>query len=184
MVCDDTNWTALVPGWTPQVWTRTGELWELFNGYPNPNAPAVAVGQLLITNAVPGRVAIAYAGQPKIYQIHPDGTLWERNCPLSPWTSVPKSDWRQIGKRADWVSLWGSGTVAFGLTRDGTLWTWGLDPTGISSPSFLAALKAIQAQVRARLAAPTARFGVGGGMPGYQKEPPPLLRLVPESTGD
>ena len=178
-VCEDTNWAGLVPGWWPLAWTRNGDLWEPLYGRPNPDAPAVAVGRLLTTNAAPGRVATAYCGLPKIYEIRADGTLWERNCAMGPWSNAPTDKWRRVGKRSDWVSLWGSGSLALGLTRDGTLWTWGIDPTGRSSAGFFAKLKVVQAQVRTWLARPTGRFGVGT-MPGYQKEPRPLLRLISE----
>jgi ABC-type Na+ efflux pump permease subunit len=174
-VCRETNWAGFSTGFFPFAWTRSGELWQLFAGAPNPDAAAFSNCNLVVSNASPGRVATAFCGRPKVYQARSDGTLWERDGPIAPWTPMPLSDWRRVGKRSDWITLWGGGGTAFGLTSDGTLWTWGIDAGREPVPDFRYRLKALQA----RLIGGTARPGFFNSVTQpYQKEPRPLMRLA------
>jgi hypothetical protein len=178
-VCLETNWAGLVSGTFPLVRTHSGELWEPIYGAPNSEASIGAVGRLVVSNAIPGRVATAFCGSPKIFQIRADGALWERGY-ISGTSKVPLSSstdlWRRVGKRSDWVSLWGGGGTAFGLTSDGTLWTWGVDPSGHAVPDFMTKIKTIQGTVTGMFGTgPTFRGGIGYA---FQKEPRPVLRLV------
>ena len=111
-----------------------GEVWEPFHAAPNPEASAASSFRLVATNAAPGRFAAAWCGGPRIYEVRSDGTLWERTQPLSTYAATPVGEWRRLGKRSDWAALWGTGGTALGLTADGTLWTWGIDPGGNQPP--------------------------------------------------
>jgi len=182
-VCLETNWAGLMSGWWALAWTRTGELWEPLYGTPDAEAPAAAVGRRIITNGAPDRVAIAYCGRPTLFEVRRDGTLWARNCAVGASVDPPADDWHKVGQRSDWVSVWGSGGTALGLTRDGTVWTWGLDPSREPSADFVSKVRLAQAQIRSRFT------GSGGGVrigaaPSYQKEPRPLMRFEGETTRD
>ena len=164
-------------GFQPLVRNRSGEVWEPFHAAPNPEASAASSFRLVVSNAVPGRFAAAWCGEPRIYEVRSDGTLWERTQPLSTYAATPVGEWRRLGKRSDWLALWGTGGTALGLTADGTLWTWGIDPGREQAPDFLSRLKL----ARIRL---MSVFGPGprpipvGAMPAYQEQPRPLMRLV------
>jgi hypothetical protein len=170
-VCSETNWVELLGDC---VLNRRGELWLALYAPPNLLAPASMTCQLLCSNCVPGRFAIAH----RFYQLHPDGTLWESR--IDPRTWGPEKRWDQVGKRSDWRSICGFGTV-LGVTADGTVWMWGSDlgQEGVMPPG-----------VRFKQAANriTSLLGVGSSNPGtaywvtpLQPEPRPLLRII--STG-
>jgi hypothetical protein len=130
-VCVESNWTGFVTwGFLPLVRNRLGEVWEPFHAAPNPEASAASSFQLVATNAAPGRFASAWCGEPRIYEVRSDGTLWERTQPLNTQAATPVGEWHRLGKRSDWTALWGTGAAALGMTADGTLWTWGIDPGG------------------------------------------------------
>ncbi|HWX18814.1 MAG TPA: ABC transporter permease subunit [Candidatus Binatia bacterium] len=178
-VCQESNWAEFTAGLAPMVRTRSGELWEAFYGVPDEEAPVETVARLVLTNAAPGRFATAYCTEPTIYELRADGTLWGKIFRAGGWRAgpVPAEPWRQVGKRSDWVSLWGGGGTAFGLTSDGTLWMWGVDPSRESAPDAASKLKVIQGQVQSLLGTPGPRFGQLAG-PTIQKQPRPLLRMV------
>jgi hypothetical protein len=179
-VCLETNWTGFSSGLLPLVGNRSRELWEFFYTAPGPDLPVAAVGRLVTSNALPGRVVTAYSGKPKLYQLRQDGTLWEQTYTYGVQRpSGPAEPWRQVGKRTDWVSLWGGNGTAYGLTKNGTLWTWGVDPSVEPSADLLTRLRNAQNQIQGALGAgpgPGPR-GVGASRP-VQKQPRPLLRLV------
>src|ERR1039458_1367108 len=123
------------------------------------------------------RVAVAFCGKGLLYEVRSDGTLWKKD---HPWLFQPATfstaKWRQVDKRSDWVSIWGVGGTAFGLTSDGTLWTWGIDPTRPPVMDLSAKLKMVQLRIKGYFTPrpiPTA----GPRMPAYQSEPRPLMRL-------
>lgn len=176
-VCLESNWTGLTGGSLSLVWNRSGELWEPFHGIPDPEASASSNFRLVLSHAVPGRFAIAWCGETEIYEVRPDGTLWGRTQPLSTQTAAPVGEWRRLGKRWDWIGLWGTGGTAVGLTADGTLWTWGIDPGGVSAPDFASRLKVAQSRLMS-IFGPGPRPIPVGAMPAYQKQPRPLMRLV------
>ncbi|HTA30990.1 MAG TPA: hypothetical protein VK731_10920, partial [Candidatus Cybelea sp.] len=82
LVCADTNWTTLDANGLAR--NQDGQLWEIRNANPNPQAGVAAV----------------------CAAISPDLT--------------PDS-------RPGWLALWSLGETGFGLTADGTIWTWGAD---------------------------------------------------------
>ena len=183
-LCVESNWTGFVPSvFVPLVQNRAGELWEPFHAAPNSEASAVSSFRLVVTNAVPGRFAAAWCGDPKVCELRPDGSLWERTQPLSSFTGVAVGEWRRLGKRSDWVAIWGAGGTALGLTADGTVWTWGVDLSREPAPNFLSRLRLAQSRLRT-LFGPGPRPMVAGAMPAFQKQPRPLMRLVMSDSGD
>ena len=176
-VCLESDWTGLTGGFWSLVWNRSGELWEPFHGVPNAEASAASTFRLVVPQAVPGRFAIAWCGEPEIYEVRPDGTLWGRTQPLSTHTTTPVGKWRRVGKRSDWTALWGTGSTALGLTADGTLCTWGIVPGGQSAPDLVSRLKLAQNRLMS-VFDPAPRPMPVGAMPAYQKQPRPLIRLV------
>ena len=177
-VCLESNWTGLTgEGFLSLVWNRSGELWEPFHGIPNAEVTAASSFRLVASHAVPGRFATAWCGGPELYEVRSDGTLWARTQPLSTETAAPVGEWRRLGKRSDWIGLWGTTGTAVGLTADGTLWTWGVDPGREPSLDFISRVKLAQSRLMT-LFGPAPRPMAVGPMPAYQKEPRPLIRLV------
>jgi alpha-tubulin suppressor-like RCC1 family protein len=176
-ICSETNWVGFTTGFQALARTRSGELWEPLNSLPNAEAPAASVCRLVASNAAPDHVAVAFCGKGLLYEVRSDGTLWKKD---HPWLFQPATfstaKWRQVDKRSDWVSIWGVGGTAFGLTSDGTLWTWGIDPTRPPVMDLSAKLKMVQLRIKGYFTPrpiPTA----GPRMPAYQSEPRPLMRL-------
>ncbi len=177
-VCLESNWTGFMPGaFLPLVRNRAGELWEPFHAPPNAEVPAAASFRFIASNAVPGRFATSLCGETKIYEVRPDGTLWEKAQPLGFYSGTRVGDWRRLGKRSDWVGLWGAHGTALGLTSDGTLWTWGIDVGREQVPDFLSRLKLARSWLTS-LIGPRPRPTLAGYTPAYQKQPRPLMRLV------
>jgi hypothetical protein len=177
-VCLESNWTGFVTwGFLPLVRNRLGEVWEPFHAAPSPEASAASSLQLVASNAVPGRFATAWCGEPRIYEVRSDGALWGRTQPMSGYSTTPVGDWRRLGKRSDWTALWGTGAAALGMTADGTLWTWGIDPSGNQPSDFLSRLKLARSRLLS-LFGPGARPMAAGAIPTYQEQPRPLMRLV------
>jgi hypothetical protein len=159
------------------VQNQAGELWEPFHAAPNPEASAASSFRLVVSKAVPGRFAAAWSGGPRTYEVRSDGTLWEREQPLNSYSNIPVGEWRQVGKRSDWTTLWGGGGTAMGLTHDGTIWTWGIDVGREPVPDFWSRFKLAQGRL-ITMVGPTPRPMLAGATPAYQKQPRPLMRLV------
>jgi len=186
-VCRETNWTSLVDPFSTLALNQSGELWDLMGGLPTPTAPAAAVGHLLLTNAASNRIALAYANPAKLYQIREPGTLWEKKTRTLPGSlqNAPDEPWRRVGRRSDWVAIWGGSAAAFGLTADGILWTWGLDLRKNSTTDVISALKTLPARLRSYLGSPSPLpAGMAGRQPAVQSAPRPLLQLVPTAPPD
>jgi hypothetical protein len=176
-VCLESNWTGLTGGFLSLVWNRGGELWEPFHGIPNAEASAASSFRLVASHVAPGRFAIAWGGRPELYEVRSDGTLWGRTQPLSTQTATPVGEWHRLGRRSDWIGLWGTSGTAVGLTADGTLWTWGIDQGREPELDFISRVKLAQSRLK-NMFGPAPRPLPVGPMPAYQKEPRPLIRLV------
>lgn len=184
-VCAETNWVGFVPGALDLVVNRAGEVWVPFIGPPNPEASADANCQFVYSNYVAGRFASAYCGDSRLYQIRDDGTLWQTTDPVwagrmgTPGTTT----WTRAGKRSDWVAVWSGGVTAFGLTREGTLWTWGVDLGREPAEKSVSRLSELRARLASALSkTPPGMMGWPGGKqvePSYEAEPWPLMKLVP-----
>jgi hypothetical protein len=177
-VCRETNWAEFIMVGYPLVLTRSGELWQPFHAAPDSELPAAATCRLVLSNAAPGRVAMAVCDKPKLYQLRADGSLWETTYQFGSGTATPE-EWRRVGKRSDWVSLYSGGGTAFGLTSDGMLWTWGYDlgRQPKIGQNFAARIKQIQLGVKSMIG-PAPRPMPMGTSPPFNKQPRPLLRLV------
>ena len=59
-----------------------------------------------------------------------DGTLWscgrEGSGETGRTPSDPSQGLARIGERQDWMAVWAGPGISFGMTKDGTLWTWGV----------------------------------------------------------
>lgn len=185
-LCRETNWVGFATGSFPvSARTQSGELWNPFYGPPDPEASRTSTCHLILSNSAPDRVAFAFSGAPNLYEMHDDGTLWEINYAIGSmglWNPTPTGKWHQFGKRSDWVSIWGGGGTALGLTSDGTIWMWGQDPSQDPAMDFSARLQMLQHGIKSLLGtAPAGRTWNAKKIP-YQKEPRPLMRLVPAGS--
>jgi hypothetical protein len=177
-LCLESNWTGFVDAFhIPLVQNRSGELWEPLHAFPNPEAPAASSFRLVTPHAVIGRFATAWCNGSAIYELRSDNTLWERTQPLGASTLTPVGQWHQVGKRSDWISLWSAGTTALGLTADGILWTWGVDPARQGTLNLMSRLKLAQTRL-VTLFGPGPRPLPAPTVPAYQKQPRPLMRLL------
>jgi hypothetical protein len=170
--CADTNWTALDAAGLAR--NQAGELWDLADAAPNPLAGAPAVFSLVSYNWASDRVNSV----PSLtrMQVRADGTLWVAHI-LSSSAAAPKADdWRQLGTRSDWVALWGHQETGFGMTSDGTVWTWGMDLGKEPVKTYESRLELLRDRLtglvtpRAGKTVPFVAF--------YSTQPRPLLKLV------
>ena len=178
-VCRETNWVGFTAGFQVLARTRSGELWEPLSSPPSAEDPATSTCRLVASNALPDHLAMAYCEKGLLYEVRPDGTLWKTDYSWSaqaPTSSAGK--WRQMGHRSDWLSIWGVGGTAFGLTSDGTLWTWGIDPSRPPVLDLSAKLDLVQIRLRTYFAGRPTRIQAPR-MPAWHGEPRPLMRLVP-----
>ncbi len=113
-------------------------------------------------------------------EIHSDGTLW--GAQRSPAMAVRGVSFvvQQLGKRKDWVAVWTEKATGFGMTADGTVWTWGQqfdkDPVRMNG-SFLSMLRYRWAG--ARLAFPV---GASAQVLAMCEKPRPLFKMEPPPT--
>jgi len=121
-VCAETNWIALDANGLAR--NQAGELWDVESALPNPQAGAAAVCSLVTSNWMADRVYSVPVWTRA--RIRADGTLWTARFLPQPAPAVVLGEWRQLGSRSDWLATWGHGAAEFGLTADGTVWTWGL----------------------------------------------------------
>ena len=149
--CQETNWTALEVGFGFLVWNSAGEVWQPNLSSVIGQAPASATCQFISSNAPPGGLAAAICPTPKLYEARRDGTLWERHYSLPGWPAPPDLDWHRVGKRTDWVALWGHNGTALGLTADNTLWTWGIDPSQELPLTFASRVQRLKLRINERL---------------------------------
>ncbi|HEX3798401.1 MAG TPA: ABC transporter permease subunit [Verrucomicrobiae bacterium] len=182
-VCRDTNWSDFpVTGMTIKVRNRAGELWEPFLLPPDALLGADATCRLACYAANSNRLAYAFCGEPTAFEIRTNGTLWRKEYTSGSTMIASTEKWQQVGKRADWVSLWGGGGTIYGLTTDGVLWTWGFDPTRTDEPdNFHESLRVFHLQILAAMgkASGGARFGMNrNAVWQYEKKPHAILRLT------
>ncbi len=172
----DTNWIGL----TAQgalLRGKTVELWNPLFSAPDAEAVISSIGNLRASNWISNRSALGWLGKPVFYEVRTNGTLWAAPVHITATSWNPPDKWRQVGKRSDWVSIWGFGT-AVGLTADGTVWMWGADPGQEPIPDLGSRYKLWNAQVMRWLGKPPASLTTQATSP-YQKEPRPLMRLEP-----
>ena len=91
---------------------------------------------------------------------------------------VGVGNWHRFGKRSDWTAIWGAGGTAFGLTDDGTIWTWGIDLSRPPSPNVLARIERAYVKLATSLGGRPRPLSRMSYPPPYLKEPRPLMRMV------
>ena len=191
-LCAESNWTGLAGGGQTLARNQKGETWTLsyLTGMPGPGVPIELISTLVSSNA-------AMLASGPLYTTNWTRAKYELRSDGSLWATPEVIDWLQsarttalgppirIGRRSDWAGIWGVGDqTMIGLTADGMLWTWGLDYgqeshwTQVFAERF-EAIKEFAGYVLGRNFE-TAFFGFGLP-PEYpaQKEPRPLLRMVP-----
>jgi alpha-tubulin suppressor-like RCC1 family protein len=178
-VCRDTNWVGLCRQWA-LLRHQTIELWNPLFLAPDPDAAASSIGYLMASNWMPNRSALAFGPGLVLFEVRTNGTLWKSPFRFSSGVQQQLNQWRQVGGRSDWVSIWGDGT-ALGLTSDGTIWTWGSDPGQDPVPFLESRLTLLKVRVLKWLGRPIPSYVTGARLP-FQKEPRPLLRLVPATN--
>lgn len=169
-VCCETNWVELLGD---GVLNRRGEFWHALYAPPNPSAPAAVTCYLFASDCVPGRFAMANRS---FYQIHADGTLWERRL-NDPKKLRLGNRWHKVGKRSDWTSLCGFGT-ALGLTADGTVWTWGADPGQEGVMPMSMRRRQLESRIMGWLGVAWSNPSSAYWVTPMQPEPRPLLRIL------
>ena len=164
------------------AWNQSGDLWDPLVFPPDPGASVAATGQLILTNSSFDHFAMVFCGRFELLQIGSDGSLWHKPSSFPASGGGSDGPWRRLGKRSDWVSLWSLYGTAYGLTADGTLWTWGTDPTRRAALGLAGSLRVLQQRVQNAFAAPAFRMGARvAPVPNVQKDPRPLLQLVQPS---
>jgi hypothetical protein len=187
-LCRETNWLGLETkfyAWGVLAWTTSGDLWEFSTVSSNAEASVTSIARLIATNSRADHVAYAiFPSQKRIvfYRLHEDGTLWQSDFSSGPAGFTPGNIWRQVGARSDWISIWGGGGTALGLTSDGTIWTWGIDWSRKPEIPFSLRWQMLQDRV-AKIFKPTAGSGGIGPTPAYQELPRPLMRLIGPGVG-
>jgi hypothetical protein len=176
-VSAETNWSgAAVEFFGTRAWTRSGDFC-LLSPTSSEGSGAGWLSVAIISNSAPDKAASAFCGRWKLYQVRPDGTLWGKDDASAPGPTTPAGGWRRVGKRSDWVSLWGSGGAALGLTADGTVWAWGIDHGQEPMMDFASKLRRLQERTVSVFGTPPAAKGSYSTMP-FQKEPRPLMKLI------
>jgi hypothetical protein len=199
----DTNWVGVAN--SLYAWSSTGELWgapvtHLYSS--NAMDGRFALGPVLHEIRSDGTLwAIGAPGPPSDRMVlnlggHNAfiGTQARRFGSLrfgspsssSGVTPLPqKLEWRRVGKRSDWVSVWSSYGTYFGLTSDGTVWVWGIDWGQQPKPTLKDRLIHLWEVVRdhfpdwAQGAAPFSGSPIRFLIQPYQDEPRPFMRFKP-----
>ena len=124
---------------------------------------------------------LGYTDKPKLFTIHPDGTMWEMPVQWNKNGVKTGQKWRRFGNRSDWVSVWNGSGTTLALTRDGTLWMWGQDLGQEPILDTRSKLNQLKNLILTKLGYPPSSTSTSAMCP-FQKEPRPLLRLVYSNT--
>ncbi len=166
------NWVAIEPDGLCR--NRDGELFGPIQQRAGLGYGADVGG--LVSKKTPGYYRQASQSAWLRAEIHGNGTLW--GAQGSP--GKPAGAATQLGKRQDWVAVWTVKATGFGMTADGTVWTWGQqfdkDPVRMNG-SFLSVLRYRWAG--ARLAFPA---GASAQILAVCEKPRPLFKMEPLST--
>jgi hypothetical protein len=182
-LCRETNWAGFPRAMGYSAWTDSGELWQfspqLSSNGPDAQASIASFGSITMTNYRPDHFALALGlvgsmRQRVLYQVRDDGTLWQGS---GAFALQLHGTWRRVGLRSDWLEIWGSAGTGFGLTADGTIWTWGTDWSRYAEIPFSARLAFLRDQI-ARMFNSSATVTGIGPTPVVQDQPRPLMRLV------
>jgi ABC-type transport system involved in cytochrome c biogenesis permease component len=169
MVCAESNWTALDANGLAR--NQAGELWDIRLAQPNSQAGASEFCSLVSSNWASDRVYSVPVWTRA--QVRANGTLWIASLRPSLTPTPLAEDWRQLGARSDWVAVWGQAGTGFGLTADGTVWTWGVELGQEPVKTYESRLELLRDRLtgRGRPAASKMTFP-------FSAQPRPLLKLV------
>lgn len=190
-LCAETNWIGFDHAFGfGQPRNNAGERWALMGNsgvLPGPNVSIKAVGRLwfyVSASQQPAPPANPFR-MGSLYEIHTNRTLWVSQIEFS--SGAPPGVIREAQRadpRTDWLAVANAGRAAFGLTADGTLWTWG---SNLGEPPRVQTRNQIQVAkmaIQAALGMGTApRFSLGSAGATYpiQEKPRALMRLLPEN---
>ena len=167
--------------------TSKGELWRpLVYAPPSPAGSMSISSEFILSNSaawgdITGRMPLLPPWT-AVYDVTTNGALLQRSAS---WTG---SSWnlglpQEADTLTNWVSVQVVGAVAYGLTIDGTVWTWGYDLGRDHTPTFRARIAALEEQMmRAPTAARSGFIGINGVPQEFQKEPRPLMKLIQQSN--
>jgi hypothetical protein len=174
-VCRETNWLAIE---SDLALNRDGQVWMLFRAPPDASASAATTCLLLASNCIAGRFAFAQTG---LYQLHADGSLWKAELTWHVGHDLHVTmghKWHRVGKRSDWISLWGMGT-AVGLTADGTVWIWGNDLGQEGQMPLSLKINLVEDKFKSWLGLAPSKSRSRWWMTPAQRTPRPLMRILP-----
>ena len=191
-LCQERNWVGMDRSFGLLLArNNAGELWWLRNlasSLPDATASIGAFGSLL--TQVPASSLASQTINPfrygaSRYEVHTNGTLWFSPIVASGVGGSPVIRVEErAGQRSDWVAVASAHNAAFGLTADGTLWTWGLN---------LGSQPRVETRSRIEVAKQRAESALGmrpsynGWAPTaeptypHQEKPRALMKLTPEN---
>jgi hypothetical protein len=172
-LCAETNWTGLSADGLAS--NKAGELWDVKYANPNPASRAAEVCSLVSSDWTADRVHSTPVWTQT--QIRAGGTLWTVHLVPSTPPLALADDWRQLGARSDWVAAWGEGPTGFGLTADGTVWTWGVELGQEPVKTYETRLELLRQRLTGGLRPGAGRFP-RQTLPRFVAQPRPLLKLV------
>jgi len=179
----ETNWVALAPLMYGQARDDSGTWHSLFFDLPGPEVSFADNTRAFLKQAeaerlVPGimvRPVVAEA----VYEVRPDGSLMFSPYSLPGWNSGKVENWQPFDNRKDWLGVWNHRGTMLGLSADGVLWTWGIDPTAERGGTFRERVSRLKIMLAQFLGRGPAR-GMNLNTPPLQVEPRPLIRFVTE----
>jgi hypothetical protein len=132
-LCEETNWVGFDRSFGFLLArNNVGELWWLRNigsSLPDATASVGAFGSLLPqvpASTLTSQTINLFRPGASHYEVHTNGTLWVSPIVAGGPRGTPLiREAEQAGQRSDWVAVANAYGATFGLTADGTLWTWG-----------------------------------------------------------
>jgi hypothetical protein len=198
-LCMETNWIGFDPAFG-FVLARNdaGEFWYLHgNGrsFPSASASIRSTGLLFAhtsTSSQLSKTLNPFGTRQSHYEIHTNGTLWFSLIDFSANT-LPGAllEARQAGPRTDWLAVAraraapNGGLTTFGLTADGTLWTWGWNLGEKPTVQVQSRIEVAKLRAKALLSKGSANIYVPGNATAtypVQEKPRALMKLAPENA--
>ena len=192
-LCEETNWIGVDRSFGTLLVARNnaGELWwlrRLGDALPDATASARSLGDLLAqvpAASLPAQTINPFRAGLSRYEVHTNGTLWFSLVIFSgPGGTFAVRDAEQAGQRTDWIAAANAHSAAFGLTADGTLWTWGWnlgEQRRVETRSRIEVAKLRAAEALGLR--PSGMMMLGSAEPTYpiQEKPRALMRLLPQA---
>ena len=131
-LCEETNWIGFDRSFGTLLLARNtdGELWwlrSIGSSLPDATASVGAFGSLLPqvpASSLTSQTINPFRALASRYEVHTNGTLWFSPILVNDPGGLVIRDAERAGQRTDWVAVANAHSAAFGLTADGTLWTW------------------------------------------------------------